>query len=510
MPYYCSVEAHPFDRYAAYTDLAALNAANAKPLRKSLRVNTLKTSIEAFRAWAKKEGWQLNAVPWCPEGFFVDRSSLFELRPAGREEKVPALGKDLLHLLGHVYMQEAASMLPVALLDPQPGETILDMAAAPGSKTTQIAARMQNTGVVLANDMQEKRLGTLKEALHRAGVVNTVVMKKAGQWYGQHMVERFDRVLCDAPCTAQGTVRKDVDALKYSSEQSIRAMAKLQYSLLESAVHAAKVGGRIVYSTCTLTPEENEMVVGRILNKYCEQLTVVDVTEGSEVRDRRSEIRGQKLALHQAVKDSMVVQEELKKTENWPLTSDLRPFLRLWPQTYDTEGFFCAVLEKTATTKHPEFAKAAFFQERPLRKHERLHIGARLEEIYGTSFMDDSCRLLELNGQLLLSTAAVEHAQLPSRNYALGLPYAKLLRDKTCRLTHDLVIARGTMASSNVMEVTDGQLQELLNGKDIACPKDLHGDVILLRRGVALGIGLAQEGAMKNRISRWLVQLTSE
>src|SRR5204863_1262676 len=101
-------------------------------------VNTLKTSVESFKQWAAEKKWQLTPVPWCPEGFFVDR-----------DDRREALGKDLLHLLGHAYMQEAASMLPVALLDPQPGEAVLDMSAAPGSKTTQIAARMQGRGVIV-------------------------------------------------------------------------------------------------------------------------------------------------------------------------------------------------------------------------------------------------------------------------------------------------------------------------------------------------------------------------
>src|SRR3990167_11054259 len=181
-----------------------------------------------------------------------------------------------MHLMGAFYVQEAASMLPVALLDPKPGERILDMSAAPGSKTTQIAAKMQGRGVLIANDIQEKRLWTLKSALHRSGVTNVIVTKKGGQWFGKHMTERFNRVLCDVPCTAQGTVRKDSDALNYFGQENIEKMARLQGQLLEAAIHAAKVGGRIVYSTCTLTPEENEGTVLSVLEKYHDQLEILD------------------------------------------------------------------------------------------------------------------------------------------------------------------------------------------------------------------------------------------
>ena len=450
-------------------------------------MNTLKTSVEEFKTWAAKAGWQITPVPWCHEGFFIDR-----------DDRTMALGKDLLHLLGHVYMQEASSMLPVELLDPQPGECVLDMAAAPGSKTTQIAAKMQNTGVIVANDMQEKRLGTLKSALHRAGVINYIMTKKMGQWFGNEMVERFDRVLCDAPCTAQGIVRKDTDALKYSSKDSVGKMAKLQRQLLESAVHAAKVGGRIVYSTCTLTPEENEMVVRDILNKYCDQLTVVNPRK----------MKNEKWEMKNALKDSKRVQKYLKFHS--PFSFLNFPFLRIWPHTYNTEGFFCAVLEKTATTKNPKSSKPEYFQERPLRKKEQNNIIEQLEVIYGTSFMDENSHLFEREDQILLGTKDVRDFSLPITNYSLGIPYAKRLSGSRFRITHDLTIARGNMAKSNRMEVTDDQLEQILTGKDIACPKEFSGDIIIQWNGMSIGLCLAQDYVLKNRISRWIVQLASE
>src|SRR3989338_899285 len=209
---------HPFDRYAPFTDVAVLKEASERPLRKSIRVNTLKWRVSDFLMWAKEKEWSLEQVPWCAEGFFIDRI-----------DRKRALGKELRHLLGHFYIQEAASMLPVSLLDPKPGECILDMSAAPGSKTTQIAALMRERGVIVANDVQEKRIWTLKTALHRLGVINCVITKKSGQWFAKHMAERFDRVLIDAPCTAQGISRKDITALQYSSLQGIEKAAYLQY-----------------------------------------------------------------------------------------------------------------------------------------------------------------------------------------------------------------------------------------------------------------------------------------
>lgn len=481
------VSPHPFDRYAAFTDLAALKVASDKPLRKSFRVNTLKTSVESFKEAAQKRGWMLSPVPWCPEAFFVDR-----------EDRSVALGKDLLHLLGHVYMQEAASMLPAALLDPQPGETILDMSAAPGSKTTQMAARMGNTGVIVANDVQEKRLWTLKTALHRSGVTNNIVTKKVGQWFAKNMTGRFDRVLCDAPCTAQGTSRKDSDALMYCSLENIGKMARLQRELLESAVHAANIGGRIVYSTCTLTPEENEEVMRSILSKFGTQL---------EVLDPRHLLPNANL--DQAIADSITVQKTFPEPS-------AHPFVRLWPQTYDTEGFFCAVLKKVAPTRQPEKIPFVRFQEEILPAARQKDIAKLCEEMYGTSFLHEGDRLFLRADQIIIANEQAADFKLTVQNYALGIPFARKLEGgpsfapgasagRRIRLQHEIITLRGHEATKNVLEMSEADVEMLLDGKDIPCPESFKGDPILTCGGLVIGTSLAQNGTLKNRLPRWVV-----
>lgn len=475
---------HPFDRYSAFTDLAALKIASEKPLRKSLRVNTLKSSVEDFKKWAAQKQWQLSPIPWCPEGFFVDR-----------EDHSVALGKDLLHLLGHTYMQEAASMLPAALLDSQPGEAILDMSAAPGSKTTQIAAAMQGRGVVVCNDVQEKRLWTLKSSLHRCGVTNYIVTKKVGQWFAKHMTERFDRVLCDAPCTAQGTSRKDSDALLYCSADNIGKMAGLQRELLEAAVHACKVGGRIVYSTCTLTPEENEEVVLSILKKFPGQVEVVD--------PRKEWLAESGEWLVKAIDDSELVQASLAKNYSLPTTH--YPLLRLWPQTYDTEGFFCAVLKKVAPTKHPERMDWVHFQEEEFPQARKKDIGALCEAMYGSTFLHEGDRLFLRADQILLSTQEVAEFRMPVQDYSLGLPFAKRLDPDRIRITQELITLRGKEATKNALEISEKELAALFDGKDIPCAPEMRGDPILTFRGIPVGSSLAKEGVLRNRLPRWIV-----
>lgn len=474
---------HPFDRYAAYTDLAALKAASERPLRKSVRVNTLKYSVEQFTQWARQNNWRLEPVLWCEEGFFVDR-----------EDREQALGKDLLHLLGYIYMQEASSMLPVELLDPQPGDRVLDMSAAPGSKTTQIAAKMsideiqeepyikrKSTGLIVANDPQSKRLLTLKSALHRLGVNNVMLSNKTGQWFGHHMVEKFDRVLCDAPCTAQGTARKDPDALKYSSDLSVQKAAGLQKELLEAAVHACKVGGRIVYSTCTLTSEENEEVVSYIMNKYVEQLSQLPVKKCL------------KAGLERSMKDS-------KKVDKSSLAA------RVWPQTYDTEGFFCAVLEKTASTKDAPRMEAKPLREQLVGKKQHASIEQQLENLYGTSFLYDNDQLFRMDDEIILGSKTMMSAYLPLTDFALGIPFAKELKDGTLRITNELACARGHLATENVVSLSDDQLTDILAGKDSTYECEVAGDVVLQWNNMQLGVALARDGKLKNRLPRWLIE----
>lgn len=474
-----------FDRYASFTDLAALNEASSKPLRKSLRVNTLKCSIPQFLSWAKSKKWILEPVPWCPEAFFIDR--------VDREE---ALGKDLLHILGGFYMQEAASMLPVALLDPKPGDRVLDMSAAPGSKSTQIAARMENRGALIANDVQEKRIWSLISNLQRCGVANVVVTRKVGQWFAGNMTEMFDRVLCDAPCTAQGTVRKDSDALTYCSLDNIGKMAKLQRELLESAVHACKVGGRIVYATCTLTPEENEEVVVSILNKFSDQLSVLNPAE---------------ILSHdfgKPIEDSNRVQASLERGASVPM-------IRLWPQTFDTEGFFSVVLEKRAPTRDDRSRDLEKHRYPVMPKARSANVTDSLEEWYGTSFVTPDEILVENKEQLSVFHSDVLLLPLPVNPYLSGMPFAKTTTHGFPRISHEMATLRGHLATKQVLTLSEADLKASLKGTNVKVESSgcEDGDVLLavkfdaLEKPIIVGRGMLKAGTVLNRLPREVVRM---
>ncbi len=309
------------------------------------------------------------------------------------------------------------------------------------------------------------------------------------------MTERFDRVLCDAPCTAQGTSRKDSDALMYCSLENIGKMARLQRELLESAVDAAKIGGIIVYSTCTLTPEENEQVIESVLRKFEGKIEVVDPrTNGQMVRWADME---------KAIEDSVRVQEKSPSGH-----SPIRPFpaLRLWPQTFDTEGFFCAVLRKTARTRQPEPMKPVRYQEEILPRMRTKDVAAAVEALYGSSFMLPGECLLERGKELLLSTEDVAELKLPVQNYSLGMPFALRLDGNRVRVHHEALTLRGGLATKKCAPIDDAQLQTLLDGRDPACDPSLDGDILLLYKNIPIGFGLARDGHLKNRLPRWIVQ----
>ena len=470
LSYHCFV-LHVLDRYREFTDIDALKEFSIKPLRESIRVNALKMTVAEFLEKARARDWTVSPVPWCPEGFFID------------DARGETVGRDLLHRTGHFYMQEAASMLPVALLDPKPGETVLDLCAAPGSKTTQIASMMQGKGVIIANDVQEKRLWVLRSSLQRMGVTNVIITKRVGQGFAR-LVEQFDRVLCDAPCTALGTSRKDSDALLKMHDSGVKKLSAIQFQLLETAIHAAKVGGRIVYSTCTLTWEENEQLVLEILNKFGDQVSVFDAGINSN--------------LSLAIDDSKLLQEKTG------ITKQPQPFVRLWPHRYDTEGFFCAVLEKRAPTKPMVPLDRVPFLQTPLSIQEQRKIRSELEDDFGAPILREDEELFIAKDQISALTSEAASFLLPFQNYALGLPFGRI-RDGHIRLSHETVLLRGLEAKKNIHAVTKEELDALFRGQLVPCLASMRGDVVLAFDGMALGIGMAKDGSVRHRFPKYFL-----
>ena len=227
------------------------------PLKPSIRINTLKGALGKIQNRLENKGLKLTHIPWCPWGYWIENL-----------EEESSLGNSLEHFLGEIYVQEASSMIPVEAADITPQMRVLDMAAAPGSKTTHAAQRMENRGVIVANDVSIHRIKALTYNLDRMGVINTVVTSMDGRRFGRLLPNYFHVSLVDAPCSAEGTVRKSFRAWSNWRPTAYKKLAETQKALLISAFKATLPGGTIIYSTCTFAPEENEGVVSYLLDHY--------------------------------------------------------------------------------------------------------------------------------------------------------------------------------------------------------------------------------------------------
>ena len=327
-------------------DYSAFVASQIEP--PAIRVNTLKTTVPLFEEKLSK--WQVDFQPHPinPTGFIL------------KDDKLP-LSHTLAFFLGEFFYHGVASQLPVLALDPQPGETILDMSAAPGSKATQIAALMNNSGRLVLNDPSPGRNTILTRHSHRAGIQHDVVLRLPGQQIGQLFPEFFDRVLVDAPCTGLGTfAAKPGEIVQWWSYQRLKKLSEIQYYLLISAIKAVKVGGTIVYSTCSIAPEENEIVIDKILKDYPVEIEKLPEWTGFQF------------------------QKGMEKYLDCAFHPDLQKAIRVSPMEQPIEGFFIVRLKKVAATKPGKLEKQMTYQA--TRRYEDDDIApiiARLEQRWG-------------------------------------------------------------------------------------------------------------------------------
>lgn len=289
------------ERYKELTDMEKFLEYSLKPLRKSVRVNTLKTDVKEI-----KKRLCLKQVPWCEEGFWLEGEAIGNLPE---------------HFLGYIYLQEAASMIPPEALQPEEQDMILDLCASPGSKTTQTAAKMRNQGLIIANDNQISRLKPLQINLQRCGVTNTVITLMEGRWF-KNYPKKFDKVMVDAPCSGIGTIRKSMQTIQWWNPNFVKQMAGLQKQLLETGFNLLKEDGTLVYSTCTLEPEEDEGVIDYLLSTY----------ENAKLEKINLDIKKS---------------EPVLEFERQTYSPEIKKCLRIWPQDNDTEGFFVAKIRKS-------------------------------------------------------------------------------------------------------------------------------------------------------------------
>ncbi len=302
----------PFERYRPLIDdWRAFSAALARPLPTTVWTNTLRTTPERLAARLARDGVAAEPVPWHPGAFRL---------PAGVKP-----GRSIAYVTGHYHVQEDVSLIPVALLAPRPGERLLDLCAAPGNKTVQAAVAMGDRGTVVANEKNRHRLGVLRRNLERLGVTCAAVTV-ADAANLPRGIGVYDRVLADVPCSCEGTSRKNPEVLRRLEKPRRGWRSGGQLAILRKAAQLVRPGGRIVYSTCTYAPEENEAVVDALLR---------EAGPGT-------------LRLVPARIEGLATAPGLTGWRGRRYDPQLARAMRVWPHHNDSGGFFVAVIEKAA------------------------------------------------------------------------------------------------------------------------------------------------------------------
>ena len=303
-----------------------------------LRLNPLKISPEEF---LKISPFSLEKIPWTGEGYYY------------RQEDRP--GKHPFHEAGLYYIQEPSAMAVTEVLDPRPGEKILDLCAAPGGKTTHIAGRMKGRGFLLSNEIHLARARILSQNVERFGIGNAVVSNEDSGSLAKRFPEFFDGIAVDAPCSGEGMFRKDETAGTEWSLRHVEECAARQEEILSNAARMLKPGGRLVYSTCTFSPEENEQTVENFLLSH----------------------------------PDFSVQEAEKKPEfspgkpEWSRTGldDLKKTFRIWPHKTEGEGHYLAVLKKAESClKEKKLPSPVYMRDKSVQKELEIFLNELLKE----------------------------------------------------------------------------------------------------------------------------------
>ncbi len=433
----------------------------------TIRFNPLKGNVSELKVFLEEQGFTFELFP----GFDDIYRMIYQPYP---------IGKSLSHFLGHFYVQDIASMLPPRVLQPQPGDVVLDMSAAPGSKTTQMAVMMNNQGMILANDVVQKRLRALTNNLQRMGILNTAVVKNYGESFGNQYFEVFDKILLDPACSGLGTLHKNPEVLSWWTPNQCVRLASGQRQLLGSAIKALKPGGKMVYSTCTLTPEENEEVLDYALNTYPIELENINLP-GLNTRPGLTEFEGRKYH------------------------SQIERALRLYPFENQTEGFFLAKIRKNGRV------------DQPLNRRERKPISLnyisdttspvkKYLDYFSGHFGIDRKTFGRYRYYIDKSITAVSRElaefSFKSRPVKTGLTIGRPMT-QVGKLTTEGTHLFGSFAGQNIYDIQDlDLLEQFVNRGSLNLPAEFNTQVIVTHRDLPIGYGLVDNGQLKSQFPK--------
>ncbi|WP_299494357.1 16S rRNA (cytosine(1407)-C(5))-methyltransferase RsmF [uncultured Shewanella sp.] len=436
-----------------------------QPLRLSIRVNTLKISSADFIDRMSPLGWAFEPIPWCQDGFWLTLTTDIQL------------GNTIEHLQGLFYIQEASSMLPPTALfhdyDWHNTDTLLDMASAPGSKTTQIASLMNNQGLLIANEYSASRIKVLHANVLRMGVSNTALTHFDARVFGEYLYESAHAILLDAPCSGEGTVRKDPDALIHWDPEKIDGIADTQKALIQSAFLALKPGGTLVYSTCTLNKAENQAVCLYLKDLYPEAVEFEDLSQLFPHADKACTEEG---------------------------------FLHVWPQIFDSEGFFVAkIIKKQSIPRlHPAPRKQKNFPFTAASKKQVNGLTDYFKDTFSIQLPVEGI-IMQRESEFWLFPAPFIPFIGKMRFQRIGIKLVDSLK-QGFKAKHEALMALGH--SQHSIALTQNEAKHYLMGRDILLANKVkpHGEVLVSYKGHLLGMAKHLGNKLKNNLPRDLVK----
>ena len=453
------------------------------PLSKTIRI-AKSTSESRHKSEIENQklkippSWHLSPTA-IPEAFFIERDNQKEL----------PLGKTLEHFSGNIYIASLSSLLSVHVLDPQPEEKILDIAAAPGSKSTFIADRMRNTGTLVVNEPSSSRSMKLSANLDRMGTENSVLLQNDGTYLNTFFVQEFDRILLDAPCSSEGFGRKDSKFFETMwSEKKIFEAAKLQKRLIISAFEMLAPGGTMVYSTCTSAPEENEAVVQYLINAFGEHVEMLPI-----------DLKG--------IPHHTGIEKFETDTFNPDIVKNVRRiFPHLQNEQWNSELFFLAKIRKTTPLSLPSKKSSPLKSSTQiLGKNQSATVIARLCKHFGwEKNVFEKKVILQHNDALSITTKPAAQFAVHHSHRRCGLP----LLDKHGNMMTAFAIQYGNQATNNTFTLSEEEKDRWLEGFDIPMTEALSqsdGTEILVQyKGFCLGHGKAMNKGkkIKNKLDR--------
>ena len=478
----------------------------------ALRLNALKKRSEGRNAAelsgsAETLGHRDTAkVPWAEDCYYYEPSA----QP----------GKHPYHQAGVYYIQEPSAMAPAQLLEVQPGERVLDLCAAPGGKSTQIAAKLRGEGFLLCNEINASRAKILSENVERMGIVNAYVTNETPERLAEVFPEYFDKILVDAPCSGEGMFRKNELACEEWSPENVDMCAKRQDGILDCAARMLRPGGRLVYSTCTFAPAENEGSVSRFLGRWPEFMTVPIAKEvfGTEHCNGSREYLEKSMHSGEPCPELVGLQSEGLTTHD--MTGDmscLEHTLRLWPHLIRGEGHYIARLCRRGDAADGQKQRDAA-EKQAVSGNMRWQITGEkklcklMEEfladelgIGGTWMARHPGRVVRFGEQIYL----LPEEMISLTGIKVLRPGLQLAVEKKNRLEPAHALARSLLTtdfpvgSGHMRGLTEREAVSYLRGESIACGEE-KGWMALSYEGYMLGFGKASGGQVKNHYPKGL------